>query len=167
MRKRHSCQIFVLPFTVRLADGGSLVSVGRVEILYSGIWGAVCDNRWDLEDANIVCRQLGYPDAVSAPRDSQFGKGSVAVWISEVECTGNENSISQCSHSGWGEANCWHGDVASAICSQPGNYSVNLDSSVLERKAILSLTQINFRIHENLLACEDKQISFSVLSTRK
>ena len=141
---------------MRLADGGSLASAGRVEFLYSGVWGAVCDNRWDLDDTNVVCRQLGYPDAVSAPRNSQFGKGSAAVWIGEVECTGNENSIVQCSHSGWGVANCWHGDVASAICTQPGNYSVNLASSVLERKVISSLTQIDFRIHESLLACKDK-----------
>lgn len=113
----HSC---LLKFAVRLADGGPLASAGRVEYLYSGVWGAVCDGRWDVQDASVVCRELGYPDAVSAPRNSQFGDSSGAIWINEVQCTGNENSISQCLHSGWGEANCWHGDVASAICSLPG-----------------------------------------------
>lgn len=107
---------------MRLADGGPQASAGRVEFLYSGVWGAVCDDRWETPDANVVCRELGYPDAVSAPRNSQFGKGSGAIWINDVECTGNEDSISQCSHSGWGEADCRHMDVASVICSQPGKF---------------------------------------------
>lgn len=106
---------------MRLADGGPQKAAGRVELLYSGVWGAVCDDRWDIDDANLVCRQLGYPDAVSAPRNSQFGKGSGAIWINRVECTGHEDSIYQCPHSGWGEANCRHEDVASAICSLQGN----------------------------------------------
>lgn len=97
-----------------------MTSAGRVEVLYGGLWGAVCDNRWDLDDANVVCHQLGYPDAVSAPRDSQFGEGTGVIWINNVQCTGREDSLSKCSHSGWGEANCWHNDVASAICSKPG-----------------------------------------------
>lgn len=105
---------------MRLADGGFHASAGRVEFLYSGVWGAVCDERWGIDDANVVCRQLRYPDAVSAPRSSQFGKGSGAIWINDVECTGNEDSINRCSHSGWGEADCRHQDVASAICSLPG-----------------------------------------------
>ncbi|KAL9965302.1 hypothetical protein ACROYT_G029080 [Oculina patagonica] len=104
---------------VRLVNGGLLTSVGRVEVLYGGLWGAVCDERWDLDDANVVCHQLGYPDAVSAPRDSQFGEGTGVIWINEVECTGREDSLTKCSHSGWGKANCWHNDVASAICSKP------------------------------------------------
>lgn len=113
--------IYVLSdFLVRLVNGGLLTSAGRVEVLYGGLWGAVCDDRWDLDDANVVCHQLGYPDAVSAPRDSQFGEGTGVIWINEVECTGKEDSLSKCSHSGWGEANCWHDDVASAICSKPG-----------------------------------------------
>ncbi|XP_078379154.1 scavenger receptor cysteine-rich domain-containing protein DMBT1-like isoform X1 [Oculina patagonica] len=122
--RNHTCAggkeatVFCLGPDVRLADGGTQPSVGRVEYLYSGVWGAVCDDRWDTADANVVCRELGYPDAVSAPRNSQFGLGSGAGWINDVECTGNENSITQCSHSGWGKANCKR-DFASVICSLP------------------------------------------------
>ena len=46
--------------------GGSSNNEGRVEILFGDSWGTVCDDQWDLTDANVVCKQLGYDLASEA-----------------------------------------------------------------------------------------------------
>lgn len=42
--------------------GGHTLTEGRVEICIDHVWGYICDNKWDVTDANIICSQLGlYP----------------------------------------------------------------------------------------------------------
>ena len=49
--------------TLRLR-GANVSSEGRVEILYDGVWGTICDDSWSDEDARVVCQALGYRLAV-------------------------------------------------------------------------------------------------------
>ena len=48
--------------SVRLVDGIQGEFEGRVEVCLHGVWGSVCNTEWDVEDARVVCRELGYSD---------------------------------------------------------------------------------------------------------
>eukprot|EP00063_Salmo_salar_P084978 XP_014059813.1 PREDICTED: deleted in malignant brain tumors 1 protein-like [Salmo salar] len=100
---------------IRLVNGSDLCS-GRVEVYQTGHWRTVCDDVWDLNDAAVVCRQLGCGRADSAPERAYFGQGSGPIWQDDVGCSGRECSITQCPHTG-GTYNCNHGNDAGVICS--------------------------------------------------
>ena len=92
---------------------------GRVELFHNGEWGAICGNKWDIRDAIVVCRQLGFPDAeeafVISDKSTNAGKGK--PWLDEVECKGFETSISSCLHHGLkNHYFCLHGQFAGVTC---------------------------------------------------
>ena len=107
--------------SVRLVGGDTLME-GRVEIFLSGQWGTVCDYNWDILDAIVVCRQLGYPRTVEAPGYAAFGAGSGPSWYYHVYCTGTERNLTECSKStaNFGSA-CSHSRNAGAVCSSQSN----------------------------------------------
>ena len=102
---------------LRLADG-IREGEGRVEILHDGHWGTICDDSWDKKDADVVCRQLGYREALSALSGAVFGEGNGHIWLADVECLGTESSIEDCQHKGWNVIGyCFHEEDASVICT--------------------------------------------------
>ncbi|XP_071829431.1 scavenger receptor cysteine-rich domain-containing protein DMBT1-like isoform X50 [Apostichopus japonicus] len=106
--------------------GGSNPYEGRVEVLYNDQWGTVCDDYWDLTDATVVCRQLGYQQAEEALRYAYFGPGSGPIWMDDVHCVGHETSLDQCPHNGIGSHNCGHGEDASVRCTAPVDLEIVL-----------------------------------------
>jgi len=99
----------------RLLDG-DYTWQGRVEILYNGTWGSVCDDAWDVEDANVVCTQLGFIRAVSAPRFSPFGQSSGPIWLDQLGCAGTEANLCECTANNIGVHDCSHFEDAGAVC---------------------------------------------------
>ena len=104
---------------VRLV-GSSTDSEGRVEVYHNGAWGTVCDDGWDITDANVVCRQLGYIGATSARSSAYFGRGSGPIHYDDVACTGSETRLADCSHMGIGSHNCGHYEDAGVVCATQG-----------------------------------------------
>ncbi len=94
---------------------------GRVEILYKGRWGTICDDSWDINDARVACRQLGYSDGLKALQGSEVSHGSGQIWLGNVACTGNEQSLASCSHLGWDVDYCDHSEDAGVQCLTAGN----------------------------------------------
>ena len=100
---------------MRIADGSN--NEGRVEVYYNGAWGTVCDDSWDISDARVVCRQLGFPDAEAAYQGDRVPDGTGQILLDDVKCGGYELSLTSCSHRGWGTHNCGHSEDAGVRCS--------------------------------------------------
>ena len=101
---------------VRLV-GGSVSTEGRVEVFYRGEWGTICDDNWDINEAQVVCRQLGYDIAFAAYSEAKFGEGSGTIWMDELQCNGNEqNILEDCRFNGWGRNDCDHSEDAGVLC---------------------------------------------------
>ena len=98
---------------IKLSEG----SKGRVEVFYSGKWGAVCGLMWDQYDADVVCRELGYLRATRPSTGSEFGTSWGPIWMENVACHGTESSLQYCAHNGWGLTECSHENEAGAICT--------------------------------------------------
>ena len=87
---------------------------------HNGQWGTVCDDGWDLNDAQVVCRQLNLGQALLTVPNSFYGRSYGRIWLNNVNCAGYEATIGNCTHSGWGNANCNHGEEAGVLCSTIG-----------------------------------------------
>ena len=103
--------------------GGSNKGIGQVQVGFRGAWGYVCDTNWDIHDAAVVCRQLEYQGAIIATVGSAFWSGPTnRIWLRNVRCFGEENSLKDCSHDLWGSISSFSCGLAGVVCD--GEYSI-------------------------------------------
>eukprot|EP00057_Strongylocentrotus_purpuratus_P008659 XP_011663133.1 PREDICTED: CUB and sushi domain-containing protein 1-like isoform X2 [Strongylocentrotus purpuratus] len=96
--------------------GGQTALEGRVEVFFDGSWGTVCDDGWDLNDASVICRMLGFQTAVRAVGSAEYGEGAGSIILDNVQCLGTERNLAECPHNGYEIHNCGHNEDAGAVC---------------------------------------------------
>jgi len=113
----NGCIVFpIYSLTVRLV-GGRDSNQGRVEVYYNGEWGTVCSAGWDNTDASVVCRQLGYGVSGKVLPSDDYEKGSGSIFLSNVVCSENDQTLAACGHSGVGIVyGCNHDYDVGVIC---------------------------------------------------
>ncbi|XP_066264593.1 galectin-3-binding protein A-like [Branchiostoma lanceolatum] len=110
----HSVRLTCLTKVYFRLAGGQKPSEGRVEF-HRGRFdrGTVCNKGWDIHDADVLCRYLGYKGAV--PISVNFGPGTGRIWLSDVSCAGNESTILDCPRK-YEDNDCDHDDDVGVVC---------------------------------------------------
>ncbi|CAC5399581.1 Neurotrypsin,Scavenger receptor cysteine-rich type 1 protein M130,Deleted in malignant brain tumors 1 protein,Scavenger receptor cysteine-rich domain-containing group B protein,Soluble scavenger receptor cysteine-rich domain-containing protein SSC5D [Mytilus coruscus] len=99
--------------------GGQYPWEGRVEVKHNGQWGTICDDFFDINDTTVVCRMLGYNDTDGSVKyygSSYFGRGYGPILIDDLDCSGEEDDVSECNRTDWFKNNCGHDEDVSVNC---------------------------------------------------
>lgn len=118
---------------IRLVDGNTDYE-GRVEVLYQGQWGTICDDEFGMNEANVVCRMLGMETAKSycsnhldtptcsdqRTMNMSLVEGSGPIWLDDLNCNGDETSLLECKSESYsiGDHDCVPSEDIGVICSR-------------------------------------------------
>ena len=102
---------------LRLAQAGGVYggSYGRLQVYHADGWGLVCDLRFDELDVKVACVQLGFADGDEIGGGP--GSGGLPVWLSGLDCTGDETRLVDCPHKGLREHSCGSFHLVGVECS--------------------------------------------------
>lgn len=110
---------------------------GRVELCYGGFWSTVCDRMWGIQEAQVVCAQLGHTqpgklsdhyqrhlhghlpilDQVFAFNDAYYGSNTaLPIRVDDLRCTGTEVDLIHCTFD-TNVFGCSHSDDVGIRCT--------------------------------------------------
>ncbi|XP_051864821.1 uncharacterized protein LOC127566442 isoform X2 [Pristis pectinata] len=101
---------------LRLANGSNPCS-GRLEVLYNGAWGTVCEDGWSIANADVICRDLTCGFAELSTDSSIYGEGAGPIWLHDVRCDGTESSLWACSSQSHQAHRCTHSNDIGVSCT--------------------------------------------------
>ncbi|KAL7377655.1 hypothetical protein ABVT39_002751 [Epinephelus coioides] len=132
---------------------GGTVSEGRVEVYHDGKWGTVCDDGWDMAEAQVVCRQLRFPGAKSVVIGRNYGTVSGPIWLDELTCKGTEKLLVTCAFKSWGETDCSHKEDVGVIC-ETGSTNMTISDSIHSVDHSISLSDDLGQIFDSGSGCD-------------
>ncbi|XP_032413394.1 scavenger receptor cysteine-rich type 1 protein M130-like isoform X1 [Xiphophorus hellerii] len=107
--------------SVRLVQGTNRCS-GRLEVKTNQSWSSVCEKDFDLQDAEVVCREIscGPP---SVHQGALYGEAEAPVGSREFLCEGSESALLNCSsRKSSGRNSCSPGQAVGLTCSDQENF---------------------------------------------
>jgi len=69
---------------------------------------------------------------------NRYGPGTGPIWLDDLQCTGTETHLFNCSHGGWGEHNCVHNEDVSITCRGSVNGNVQNDVECNSRVCVIA-----------------------------
>jgi len=112
----EDCRPSLKDGTIRLT-GGRDETEGNVEIYHEGIWGGICDDEWDKDEAKVACKSLGFPGAEIATNGARYGYSPSVIWMDNLYCYGTEKRLDRCRFDGWGAHDCERTEAAGVVCT--------------------------------------------------
>jgi deleted-in-malignant-brain-tumors protein 1 len=118
----------LIDFATRLigCDGRLSPQAGILQIYYKNNWGTVCDDYFNLLDAQVACLQLGFKNGSGLfyMTPGHFNKEpynpTTKTVLDDVQCDGTEAFLDACDHAVWTEHNCEPREDINIACAADG-----------------------------------------------
>ncbi|XP_049419905.1 scavenger receptor cysteine-rich type 1 protein M130-like [Epinephelus fuscoguttatus] len=153
--------------SVRLVNGTNLCS-GRLEVKSdqsNQSWSSVCEDDFDQQDAEVVCRELGC-GAPSVLQGALYGEVEAPMWTKEFQCGGNESALLDCRSSGSDRNTCSSGKAVGLTCSDPvrlvGGSSRCTGTLEVKQRDWRPVDGSDWTLTSAAIACEDLDCGYAV-----
>jgi hypothetical protein len=76
--------------------------LSEIQIMHQGIWGHVAGEKWTMENAQVICRELNKPGVKSFQLlKTDISSEDRIMWLKDVRCKGDEKRLLDCPRGTW------------------------------------------------------------------